>query len=340
MRKEALFAILGGIILGLAVAFGVWRTNDALTKIKNEQALPQKESEIQQSFSKANGNPSLNNPETKLTIAKPDHLDVYTQEKANIKGLTIPNSIVVISNNKNDYILKSNTEGIFSQEIELEDNTNNILIGIPNNNIKNITIFYSSELTKQLNQNQHTATQSAEQKAQERLREAELNIKAFIGTVTDKSDIYLQMRISDGTIQVIAIDEQTTAVNEKTKKGLSISDVAIGDYVVVLGQNLENKQIKALRVVISSPQEPENNTKFIKAVVTQTLKNSLLIKIDDNKEIELIPNKSVKIKTEVKDSNNRKQIKLADIKPEDILVAIGEERQDQFEARTILKLAR
>ncbi|MCS7092232.1 MAG: hypothetical protein NZM26_02690 [Patescibacteria group bacterium] len=334
MRKEALFAVLAGILLGIVVAFGIWRTNNALVKTQTNKFLTEESSQVQQSATKTSKIPNIN---SQIVIAYPNNLDVFTYETVNIKGLATPNSKIVISNNQNDYITTTDTQGAFNQEISLDGGENKITIAIPESHQTNMTVFYSSELQKQLSQSPNTATQSAEQKAQEKAKFAELKIKAFMGTITDKSDTYLQMKNLDGTIQIIGIDAKTTAINEKTRKTIAKTDIAIGDYVVVLGSNIEDKEIKALRIIVSSYQETES-IKLIKGSVIKTAKDSLEIQIEEGKEITLVLTKNAKIKSETEDSTNYKPIRLTDIKTNNKIIAVGQEEKDKFEARTIFRL--
>ena len=93
MRKEIIIALFFGITVGLIVAFGAWRANNAIV------------SEPSTSSSKDNINtPDTNNSSIsintgELTIAEPQDLDVITTDSIKVTGITNPNSIFFHSNN-------------------------------------------------------------------------------------------------------------------------------------------------------------------------------------------------------------------------------------------------
>lgn len=113
MRKEILFAILAGATLGLIIAFGIWRANVALksddAKVTSEQTpTPQTEFGI--------------------TIASPDESQVITSTPTTISGITKPEAYVVISAEDEDYIVKADEKGEFSQDIDLVGGVNQIVV--------------------------------------------------------------------------------------------------------------------------------------------------------------------------------------------------------------------
>lgn len=335
MRKEALFAIFGGIVLGLVVAFGIWRTNNALKDKQAKQTNTENKVTSKQVASpEVQASTQLSSP---LTIAKPSNLEVFTTDTLALSGLSSPNVKIVISNDNDDYIVTSDNQGYFEQNIDLYGGVNQLFVGIPNVHTTSLAIVYSSELEKQLTQGVLSASATAEQKAQEKINEVSLNIKAYIGTITDKSDLSLQMENEDGTIQLISIDENTTVLNEKSKKTISTSDLAIGDYVVALGTNVDSTQVKALRVIVSSPSE-SNNLTLIQGIVKENQRTSLTVQQTDQKELDISITNGAHIRTEVEGTTTRKQIRFVDIKEGETIIAVGTQDGNELEARTILRL--
>lgn len=116
MRKEILLAIISGLVFGLLIAFGVWRINTTLNKTKE---ISQKE---------VSGDHNGQVAELKLTLIKPNDLDVLTDSPFEISGATKSNIWIAISAEEEDYVFKSNEKGEFTQEVDLVGGTNQVLI--------------------------------------------------------------------------------------------------------------------------------------------------------------------------------------------------------------------
>ena len=122
MRKEIFYAIFAGGILGLIIAFGVWRTNIALKPTSVNQNSNDK---IVTSPTPGSG---TNNADSGITIASPSNDDVVTENPVRISGITKANTFVTISAPEQDYILKSEKDGSFQSDIELSGGLNQILV--------------------------------------------------------------------------------------------------------------------------------------------------------------------------------------------------------------------
>lgn len=142
MRKEILFAIIAGVVIGTALAFGIWRANSSL-KSKGEEVLsvPTKE--------------EVESPETefKIALAKPEDYDVITKSPTALSGITEPNTWIAISSEEDDYILKSDSKGAFEQEVELVGGVNQLLVYAFDENgsssKKDLIVVFSTKFEKQ-----------------------------------------------------------------------------------------------------------------------------------------------------------------------------------------------
>ena len=113
MRKEVLIAVVAGSLLGLTIAFGVWRANVALSpKIESKGPTPTA------SQNQVNG----------LTIATPDAFEVALQSPISIAGITSFNYLVVISAEDEDYFLTPLEDGSFDAKVELIPAANQVVI--------------------------------------------------------------------------------------------------------------------------------------------------------------------------------------------------------------------
>ena len=144
MRKELLAVTIAGVFLGILVAFGIWRANNALKANPSDSSFGQ--------VSKIGPSPTPNNG-FPLTIAKPEENDVLVDQKVTIAGITKPSARVIISGENEDYLITSNGSGEFEQEVELVGGANQILIKAFSENgeqtERQLTLIYSSEFTKE-----------------------------------------------------------------------------------------------------------------------------------------------------------------------------------------------
>lgn len=115
MRKEVIFAIIAGAALGLAITLGIYRANKAFSPQNNNPSQ-------QQSSPSSTPKSSFG-----ITIAKPEENDVITTSPTTVTGVTIPNSWIVISTASRDYVVSTNPEGGFEQEIELDAGANELI---------------------------------------------------------------------------------------------------------------------------------------------------------------------------------------------------------------------
>jgi HSP20 family molecular chaperone IbpA len=147
MRKEILIATLAGVVLGLIVAFGIWRTNSVLKKNTSESISGE-----------SNSTNNNSEPEDfKITIATPEENDVISQNPVKISGITKVDSCVVISTEDEDYVIKADASGNFEQDVELSAGPNQVLISAQDNatdsvSQKNLLLVYSTEFAKQIDE--------------------------------------------------------------------------------------------------------------------------------------------------------------------------------------------
>lgn len=140
MRKEIFYAIFAGGILGLVIAFGVWRANIALkpNNISNTSAT---QSPV------PSGIPT--NSSSGITLASPQNDDVFSENPVRISGVTKAESFVTISAEVNDYIIKSEKDGSFQADVELSGGVNQVVISAieedGTSHIQNLTLIYSTE---------------------------------------------------------------------------------------------------------------------------------------------------------------------------------------------------
>ena len=227
MRKEVIWAVVAGITFGLVIAFGVVRVNSTLKpKGESTQASP---------------TPQATPGEFRITLDKPENEDVITSDSVTVSGLTKPESIVVISGEEADYITKSNSQGLFSDEVTLISGVNQIKItafGEGNSqSTQKVLVVYSSAF---------------EIKEGDRLEQAANKPKAYLGTVTDITGSTIQVRTMVSEIRQISTSEDIDVVKTfPTSKAVKLTDIAIGDFIVAMGYKNGNQVLQAQRILIT-----------------------------------------------------------------------------------------
>lgn len=250
MRKETLFAVIAGLTLGLVIAFGVWRINS----VNKEDMITPGASPTPTSAA-----------QTGLTIAKPNNDDVETIDSVIISGIAAPDSWIVISDENQDYIIKSNSDGSFEEEADLTGGINQFVLTALNSQgetvSKNLRLVFSSQLAVPESSSTPESTESGiRERVAQKVEEVLNSPKAYIGTVTDITDTTVQLKSDSGEILQVSIDEDIVTVvkTEPTQKEVKLTDVAIGDYIAALGYTNGNHVLTTKRILIISPQKPPN----------------------------------------------------------------------------------
>jgi hypothetical protein len=273
MRKEVIVAVIAGSLLGLTIAFGIWRANSALSPKKNaEGSTPV---------------PSQNQVDG-LTIASPDDFEVIGENPALIAGITSSDYLVVISSEEEDYFLTPSQDGAFEQVVELIEAANQIVVASFDSGgsmvEKRLTLAFSTEFSKTVSsptptpKQEQEATDSVREKVQEKVTAARSSPKFVLGSITDKQESTLEVKTQKGEIkQISASDENTTFVKiDKTKKEVKFADVAIGDFILAMGFANGNGVMDARRILITSPLEPTTRRAVV-GTITDVQKTQVTI---------------------------------------------------------------
>ena len=320
MRKEVWFAIIGGILLGLIIGFGVYRINFAFKK----DSVP-------------NSSPTPAPTAQGLTIAKPTSDDVITSLPLKISGITSKGAWVVISTGGSDYIFKANEKGVFEEDIDLEGGVNQVVVsGIDKNGIissQELRLIYSTQLESST-PNTETAPSSSESGVREtvlkKVEDVLNNPKAYLGVVTDILDGTVQLKTDSGSIeQVSTKDDAVKVIKQDTaSKEVKLTDIAIGDYIVAMGFRNGNHVLNAKRILIITPP-----TKSDIKVVFGKIKsiNKKEIKIEDNT---ITLSSTTKYTTFAKDGSIT-SYKSTNLEENDLIISVSKVKEETFTARRI-----
>src|SRR3989304_8398019 len=195
MRKEILFAFIVGLIFGLVIAFGVWRINSSLNPRKQEATSTENTEKQHQA---------------PITLAQPTENDVVSQSPMAISAITVPNALVAVAAEEEDYLTGADTKGAFGLEVDAVGGVNQIVFtsfegGKPNS--YTLTVVYSTEVSKLVRETPTetpVSTDSVRQKVQEKVDEALNSPTSYLGTVTDISASTIQLKTGSGEIQQVS----------------------------------------------------------------------------------------------------------------------------------------
>ncbi len=306
MRKELLVAIFVGSLLGIAVAFGVWKTNVAFNKPKPDTQIEEKDQQ---------------QPEGTfdIAIAKPNNFFVSSLSPISVSGVTKKGNWVVVSAAETDYFTQADESGGFKEEVKLTSGINDLF-------------FYSFDQEgKSAEKNLTVVLSSAFPGAEDndRIEQTKNQPIAYIGTVTDITEDTIQIKNGQDEILQIATNKDTVFINAtKTSKEIAFKDVAIGDFAIAMGLKNGNKVLEAKRLVITTAPE-ETKTKAIWAKVTKIDKNTFTAG-----DLEIETDKNTRFSTFDAEGKFVKS-SLAKIEAGQILLMVGTQKDSAFSARSI-----
>lgn len=342
MRKEVLWAIIAGIILGLIVAFGVYRVNSSI-KNKNRETIQQTPT------------PKPSTPgEFKVVLDKPENNDVITDDFVAVSGLTKALSLIVITTEESDYITQSKEDGSFNQEINLIPGINQIKVTAfyPKENNGNVEpsatkvlVVYSSSFktkTEEIKTVAENASQTAsvKEKVEQELADTLDKPKAYIGTVTDITDSTIEIKTTASEIKQISVGTNITSVVNSTgttTKNVKVADIAIGDFIVAMGYINSNSVLISQRILITNAVTEPNIT-ITQAKVSEITKKTIsLNKIPSNTEDIIQP--ETKTEFQLFKDQKLKDISLSDIEKDNIVIysVVSNSRGETF-VRSIFKI--
>ncbi len=153
--------------------------------------------------------------------------------------------------------------------------------------ILTFTFILASALVVSAKENATNEAETVREKVKEKIENAKKNPRAYIGTVTDKTNETLQVKNRSGEIQLVSVDEENVSFVKagKTTSNIKFNDVAIGDFVVAMG--LENEAVlEASRVLVTSTIEPPKR-KIVSATVISVSKKELVLKDNEGNSLKL-----------------------------------------------------
>lgn len=280
MRKEVILAILFGVSFGLVIAFGVWRLNGAFTSspdVNGEEPTP---------------TPSTQTSSSGLIVSKPNELSVQASENIQIIGATQANSWIVASGEDTDFVVKTKSDGAFEVPAQLAAGLNQILLISKDDSgstlEKTLSLVHSTQFQKATASEDAEATSSADEireKVQDKVDQIQNAPVAYTGTITDISELSLNLKNSSDEIKQVSVTKETVYVNDISKKEIKFNDLAIGDFLLAMGYKNGNQVLEAKRIVVTNkPVTPARKIHFGKV---SELKNKVIKLAKSGENIEL-----------------------------------------------------
>lgn len=304
MRKEVVFAIIIGLVLGGIILFGFQIANQSA----KEAASP-----ATSSGQIASPTPLPSASQSNLGLTEPlDHAVVNTSS-IKISGKTLPNSTIAVESETDDALLTADENGGFTTNFKLTGGENLIRITalLPDQKIEDleIVVVYTTAKLASLTppdladvpiatdsqaiiaKTEEEILQAAKDRSQK--TEATLIAKAnnilvgYAGSITDIKQGVFSLDSRGVTLQ-ISYDTKTALV----KNGVSLKPdlLAVGDKALIIGNLTSADIVAAKRIVIYKETTPKftKKTIFSPIVKIDVQKKTLTLKVDDkNREVAL-----------------------------------------------------
>jgi hypothetical protein len=295
MRKEIVWAAIIGISFGLIIAFGLWRINSSFTKQKpGPSATP----------SSANSSGEL-----KITLDAPVDGSVVTTTPLTVSGITKPLTWIVVSGESGDYILQSDENGIFSQDMDLTPGINQIILtafdSTGSQSAQKVLVVYSSAFQPKTvaapsPDGAASGDAAIREKVAQKVAAAMSQPIAYLGVVTDITSTTIQIKDTVSQIQQISVGtDGITVVNTKgtNNKTVKLTDIAIGDFIVAMGYVNGNQVLVAQRILITDPLQEPKLTVSIAKVNKATSKALTVTDTKTGNSATLTPTKNTSIES-------------------------------------------
>ena len=147
-------------------------------------------------------------------------------------------------------------------------------------------------------ENNATDEASVESKVSQKVAQASIRPKAYLGTVTDITNTTIQIKNIESQIEQISVadpDIDVVDIKGKNNKQVNLTDIAIGDFIVAMGYVNGNQVLDSQRILITDPFT-ENSISVNLARVKGETKTTLTVEdVGKNEESTLTSGKNVYI---------------------------------------------
>lgn len=121
MKKEALIAVISGLVLGLIVTLGIYTANKSL----EQQKLKKQASSLTNPIPSPDS--SLNLQKT-ITVTSHANFDLVNQSEITLSGIAWKDAVVALLTEDDEYLIQADAEGIFSFKFDLIKGFNELTV--------------------------------------------------------------------------------------------------------------------------------------------------------------------------------------------------------------------
>lgn len=174
-----------------------------------------------------------------------------------------------------------------------------------------------------------------QKRVEEKIKNVLEKPKAYMGSITDKTEESLQIQNLDGEIQLLSVDQETVGVvkivdSKSTEQ--KYSDVAIGDFLLALGFKNENSVLDTKRILLITKPAQVNRKAYL-ATIEEITSSSLTIQTKTAQTIDVTTNRftefTINVDGELDDSSR------SELENGGLIIVSGVEDEDGITARNI-----
>jgi hypothetical protein len=266
MRKEVLFALILGSLIGIGFGFGMWKIN-------------KKESSISQSLTSILTQPFQTPQPTNsssLQVQEPVNNGLIQSSPVMVKGLFHPNATIFLSSDTNDIVVMSDQEGMFSTQIEPLGGINSLQLTSYSSEVQQLqtSFVYTAEKfsESQLQESSKPSADPIRENIAKKLEGTSTLITAT-GKVTEKTETGIQLERDSGEIvQAIVAPPDTEFIRVRDNKEIKFEELGLGDYVAVIGLQAGSGIINTKRVLVDT--KADFATRVVKKGVVKDFKRT------------------------------------------------------------------
>lgn len=286
MRKEVVFAIIIGLILGAVILVGWQLADQSAKQASSTSTTPQTKPD-----------PDLSETPVvqSINVISPQNHAVVNTNSIKITGKTLPSATVAISDSEDDAIVTADIDGNFSVDIALTGGTNLIKLTVLKDDrttdSTQITVIYTTAkftsddvldpITSSPSAIVDKVVKAALDKNLKNVQDANLLV-GYAGTISDIKQGVFNLDTDEVKLQ-ISYDSKTTII--KDGRALKPELLSVKDKTLVIGNISSPDVLTAKRIVVSSKDEgPKIEKKVIFSPIVKIKSNILTLRIDDKNQ--------------------------------------------------------
>ncbi len=362
MKKETAIAILIGLSLGLVITYGAYKARTALERKPSSTATT----------GDVSPSPTASAIDQVITLHNPQDDSVQAEKKTTVTGATLPLQYVVLFVNNTEYIRQSDDAGNFSFDVSLQPGGNILTLTTSDSANKMVSIeravivadltaaeptpspsptpkatkstpyptpeasAAATESTASVKQRIEKVLEKQKEQLDDVLATANGKMAGIVGEVTRVAQNSITVK-HDDTTTILKMSD--AVVIKKKDKKVALADVAVSDWVAVVGERDEDSLIPKLILLSSTSLRPIPKIVTF-ATISEIKKQQLTLIPRDTTQGETV---SLTIDKQTKfEAVDGATLKLADFEEDFTVLAIGQKKNEddtEYTVSTVRSLA-